>query len=753
VVTLEGPRGTGAATSAESAGPEPFGSGPPTPPWSSAILAAAGVFVLYVVTLAPTTAFWDTSEYIATAHILGIPHPPGNPFFVVVAKVWSLLLSPTGLPVAVRINLLAAATSAGATGFLYLVAHRVLAGFFHGDGLARWGAAASAIIGATAFTVWNQSNVNEKVYTLSVLIIAIVSWLAIRWRDLRDEPGAERYLLWAVFLLAIGSTSHMMSVLPAPALGVLVLLSGPLRLVRARFVGRALALVLLGLSFNFVLPVRASLDPVINEGDPTCASAASAAGAIYTNGRLGCAALGRNLTREQYATPPVSQRKAPFAAQVAMYMQYFEWQWARGLDPSELPRQGRIPFTVLFLGLGLVGLGAAWKTDRVIFSYLAILASTLTLGLVVYLNFKHGYSLSPEITDRAQHEVRERDYFYVAGFMLWGCLAGIGVAWTWHTLAAALGGGVRRYAILAPVLVIALIPLALNWRWASRAGDYAARDWAYDLLMSVEPYGVLFTNGDNDTFPLWYVQEVEEVRRDVTVIVGQYLFTQWYPKQLQALTRPENQRPFDPTLVPGLYADRAPPTEPIVDLTHERMDSVGSVRLDQDLTLPFPNLAVTYPAGMMLNRGQQLALSIIHDAADERPIFFSASGGLLSELGLDRWGVRYGLTTKLVLRSIEDDPSEGLVQGTPEYGAPWYDLKKSLELYDDVYQFRGIRDRLIWADRSTLNIPWQYYVMALQMADVATADGRDDAVVQRMREDALRFQVVAQGGLLGTPGS
>ena len=66
------------------------------PPYLAAILAACGVLVLYVLTLAPTTAFWDTSEYIATAHILGIPHPPGNPLFVVLGKAWSILLAPLG---------------------------------------------------------------------------------------------------------------------------------------------------------------------------------------------------------------------------------------------------------------------------------------------------------------------------------------------------------------------------------------------------------------------------------------------------------------------------------------------------------------------------------------------------------------------------------------------------------------------------------------------------------------------------------
>ncbi|HEX7050217.1 MAG TPA: DUF2723 domain-containing protein, partial [Longimicrobiales bacterium] len=93
-------------------------------PYGAAGLAALAVFALYAATLAPSTQFWDTSEYIATAHILGIPHPPGNPLFVVLARAWELLLAPTGLSVAVRINLFSATMGALAHGFWFLVAHR-----------------------------------------------------------------------------------------------------------------------------------------------------------------------------------------------------------------------------------------------------------------------------------------------------------------------------------------------------------------------------------------------------------------------------------------------------------------------------------------------------------------------------------------------------------------------------------------------------------------------------------------------------
>lgn len=720
-----------------------------TPRTIGALTAGLGAFLLYVVTLAPTTAFWDASEYIATAHIVGIPHPPGNPLFVIVAKVWSLLLAPTGLSVAVRINLFAAATSAGATGFFFLVSHRVLHQYLPDARVALWGAGAAALLGATTFTVWNQSNVNEKVYTLSVLIIAAVSWLCLTWYDKRDEEGSERYLLIALFLLALGSTSHMMSVLPAPAIAALVLVAGPARLIRVAFLSRAVLLVLVGLSFNFVLPVRAALNPVINEGDPSCESMVEASVAVFTGGRAGCRELAANLTREQYQTPPVTARKAPFGAQMATYLQYFEWQWARGLDATPLPSPARLPISLLFLTLGFVGLWTAFRTDRALFAYLFVLAGTLTVALVVYLNFRHGYSLHAELPP-ADREVRERDYFFIAGFLYWGVLAGIGLTWFWDLLARKLGGESRKYGVASGVMVVALIPIVLNWSWATRAGDYAARDWAYDLLMSVEPYAILFTNGDNDTFPLWYLQEVEGIRQDVTVVVGQYLQTTWYLKQLRDETEPDAQRRFDAEFLPGLHEDRPRPSVAITRLTDDEIERVGPVRLGQDLTVPFTRLAVTYPEGMILDRIQQLALRIITDVGDDRPVYFSSAGGLMRDLGLDRWGIKHGLTTRLDLRSIEEE-SDGLVLLAPEYGGDWVDLEKSMTLYDDVYLFRGLRDRDIWPDLSTSMMPMQYYVLALQLSNAIAISGGSRADVDRLMLDAAAFEVVARGGPKGTP--
>src|SRR5438093_13144097 len=130
------------------------------PAYLMAACVSLGALILYILTLAPTTQFWDTSEYIAAANTLGVPHPPGNPLFVLMAHVWGLL--PLAQAYAERINLFAAATSAVSAGCWFLVAERWLRSFVPALWPRRITALAGAIVSATAFTVWNQSVVNEK---------------------------------------------------------------------------------------------------------------------------------------------------------------------------------------------------------------------------------------------------------------------------------------------------------------------------------------------------------------------------------------------------------------------------------------------------------------------------------------------------------------------------------------------------------------------------------------------------------------
>src|SRR6059036_2396736 len=195
------------------------------PPYLMAGLISLGALILYVLTLAPTTQFWDTSEYLAAAYTLGIPHPPGNPLFVIIAHVFGML--PFLKEYAARINLFAAVTSAVSAGCWFLVAERWLRSFVPALSPRRLVALAGAIVSATAFTVWNQSVVNEKVYTLSLLSIALILWLIVRWDDQPAGEAHDHHLLLIIYLLALTATNHMMGVLVGPV--VIILLFPPLK--------------------------------------------------------------------------------------------------------------------------------------------------------------------------------------------------------------------------------------------------------------------------------------------------------------------------------------------------------------------------------------------------------------------------------------------------------------------------------------------------------------------------------------------
>ncbi len=755
------PRRPGAPPAID-ASPEPYSA-----PWLAAALVTTAVWLLYVLTLAPSTQFWDTSEYIAAGHIVGIPHAPGNPLFVLLARAWELLLAPTGLAVAVRTNLFSATASALAHGFWFLVLHRALSASKAGRRIALHGAAAGVILSATAFTVWNQSNVNEKVYTISLLTTALLSWLMLVWRDRRAgvaRPAraaapvrvdtrngatmvaparsvpADRLLVLAAFLLALTATNHMMGLLVAPAMLVFVLATYPRALANPRvwlFAGIA---ALVGLSVFAFLPVRGALHPLINEGDPT----------TWT-GFL------ENVQRKQYAKPsvlvnpvlPYLPRTASLiAAQFANWAQYFDWQWARSVAGTASWFGGIRPLiTLAVLLLGIAGARTLWRSDRASALQLLVLFFTLSVGLTFYLNFRYGftYPLSASLASIPDvREVRERDYFFLIGFSIWGLFSGVGIASLWSAARERIRERLTRGAaatspawrgrmaplLAAPVLALALAPAALNWSWASRADDYSARDWAYNALMSVDPYGVLFTNGDNDTFPLWYLQEVEGVRRDVAIVVTSYLNTTWYAKQVRDSTRPcpegvdpdadptriVCQRPYEPP--PGAVAVATPvrpPGDSVLPLTDAQIEAVAGrfTRLDRPARLAVGNIGTTVPAGTDLTPSDTFITAMLAANLGKRPIHFIVPSPRLAKLNLMDFTVRHGLTFRLENGPVRSGPGTGVVE-IPGDPAPYtlghyVDLAGTESLVKDTFVVRRRpEDRKVWADTATKNIPLYY---------------------------------------------
>ena len=740
------------------------------PPYAMAAVASLVVLLGYVVSLAPTVTFWDAGEFIGTAHIMGTPHPPGTPVFVVLGRVWDLLLGGL-IGTAQATNLMAATFSAGSSAFLFLFMHEALrAGSRDMDpGAAKvfrlGGAFASSLVAAFTFTVW-QNSVETEVYQVAMFSIGAMAWLCWLWRKERGGVTGAHCALLLVFIMGLTLGNHLMALLCGPAVfafmfhvlktqpvkndaeravqwsqfavaltlwvalvGVgtgsrgLIILGLALYLAAAvwafmagawLFAVMALVVAALGASTYAILYVRAGLQPFINEADPS----------TLRN-------LWAVIRREQY--PPRMPWDNPMYAsgegnpgrtlqilglQILNYLQYFDWQFSASLQRAQtLLAPARLPFTLLFTALGIWGAREHRKWDRSSFWLIAGLFATTSIGLILYLNFKPGFSIGYNIfPDREAHEVRERDYFYTVSFVAFGLWCGLGLAAAYRRLRERLAGSAPLAA--APVLLLALLPFTLNFKAADRRHGPAAqlpRDFAYDMLIGVEPYGLLFTNGDNDTFPLWYLQEVEEVRQDVMVVNLSLVNTDWYIRQL----RDNPARPYRPDSnavrlfgadagpVPSCtdrqldslnaYADRAGRRRP--DLSRGRPmclhtlndDQIGAIQpqlLSQDFVLRVGGINQTYPAGTPMYVKDVMVLRLIIEQLGKRPIYFALTAGTGNRMGLDRYITQQGIAFKLW-------PDSQAMTAGRVYFEPFrsiVDVERTRVLAWEVFRYAGLFD-------------------------------------------------------------
>ena len=706
------------------------------PSYLAAGIAGVAVFLLYLITLSPETAMWDTSEYIAAAYTLGIPHPPGNPLFVLVGRVFSIL--PIAPSVAMRINLLAAVSSAVSAAMWFLITERVLVGWFE----QRWqriaGGALAVLIGATAFTVWSQSVVNEKVYTLSLAGMAITAWLTVRWCDDPDGPAADRILVLIAYVCGLGYSNHMAGMLAAPAAGLAVLIRRPRTITRWRLLLAMVGALVLGITPFATQPIRAAHFPAINEGEPTACRDGLKLSCTFSEGTYD--AFMYNFNRGQYGKPELGERQAPLGAQIGMWWLYFKWQWLRDVDGVRPGLQGSL--AAIFLVLGILGGWVHYRRDPRSFAFFGPLMFTLTLLLIYYMNFKYGYSQAPELGDSVPREVRDRDYFYLWSFSAWSVWAALGLTFVWESFAALVGstktqlGGetvelptTRGWALTSPVLLLAFVPLFGNWEASSRHGETDTGDFAIDLLNSVEPYGILVTVGDNDTFPLWYAQEVLGVRRDVVVANTSLLNTDWYTRQL--LRRPVFD--YDSLKGPSAYRGRvwSKPSGPPMNMT---MDEADSVPLGQELSQPQLFIAGNIRAILQprfLARADIFVLKMIQDG--KRSVFFSrTSGAYAFELGLGNYVLTQGLSRKLLPDSITGGP--GLVQ---IQGEGWVDVTRMKALAAEFRAPDALVRKNKWVDRASVGIPYLYvstnYVLAEALSAQGDRAGSEKAIGEAMK--------------------
>jgi hypothetical protein len=499
---------------------------------------AAGVLLLaiYLATLAPDVTFWDAGEFIGAVETLGIPHPPGTPLYILVARCWRLLFG--ALPAALAVNMLSALCTAMAGALTAALVARATGERLHGI--------AAALVAGTMSTIWLNATETE-VYAVSLCLSVLMLWAG----DRAGRSDGSRWTVLTAYLIALAAPLHVSALVAAPSaallagsrtdapldwarllgIGAVGLLTGgvgtgspvvagcgAIGLValgfwpRTRRIAPQLALAsLIALSVLAYLLVRARHDPPINQGNPAT-----------------LASLWEVVARKQYAVAPLWPRQTPLWLQVGNLLEYADWQMAFGLAPWPRPSPWRTPLTAGALALAFFGARVHRRRDPRSWRALLLLLLCGTLGVLLYLNLKAGPSIGYGILpEDALHEARERDYFFALGFWVWGVWAGLGaieLVGRWRASARAWG------------LALAAAPLLLNWKAMNRRREpdaSAPAAVAAALLGDAPPGAVLLVGGDNDTYPLWYLQQARGVRRDVTVVTLPLLGADWYRAELR----------------------------------------------------------------------------------------------------------------------------------------------------------------------------------------------------------------------------
>lgn len=711
------------------------------------MMLALAVFLIcltvYLVTMQPTTSFWDSGEFIATSYILGIPHSPGTPLYVLIGRIFAMLSLP--ISVAQKVNFMSALFGALGVMMVYLVIVEVLR-FMYGEAKSKLGMFAryaGPVVGsffiAFSDTYWIDAT-EAEVYSISAFMMGFCTWLALQWyknprgeldpsvkeqlAGMADKREAKRaiaegekkarshsrnlvYLMIYLLSLGIGlhlgailvyggivllfimikkkafsnfellvftfglavliadMTLHKQSQLTVVGLVIFAVLVVWSTISEGKFALTATSLLILGISVHLFLFIRSGMDPAIDEVDPET-----------------WRQLYAHLRREQYPPINIFNRKASIIFQLQHFGRYFREQF-RLLGDIRLGPLNLGASTIAIPSLiGFYGIATNYNRERKtwVLNFTSLFLNSL--GLLIFLNF-------------SDDEVRERDYFYGAAFYYFAIFIGIGASAFLMMMLEGVRAQKQKFCRwILPVgialVAISLLPLRYHWFDHDRSANYIPRDYAYNMLAGLEPDAIIFTNGDNDTFPLWYITNVEHFRKDVRVANLSLLNTKWYIKQLRD-TEPK---------VP-------------ITLTDKEIDRMRPVRLRDGGVAWVRDLATQH---------------IIQSVHWTRPIYFAVTVPMESWKPYSEYLEMQGMVRQLVPRK-----GRGMVNE--------YMLERNFE---DIFEFRGVLkedgevDNSLYKSRDTKGMFVNFAIASTELARRKAAHKNYEEAVY-WSEYALKF--------------
>lgn len=324
-------------------------------------------------------------------------------------------------------------------------------------------------------------------------------------------------------------------------------------------------------------------------------------------------------------------------------------------------------------------------------------------------------------------EVRERDYFYTPAFIFMSMMFGIGAGILVLLMATSTYAAFATPLAAVLVLVSFLMPCFSNFKEHDRSGLWVPWDYAYNLLNSCRPNAILFTNGDNDTFPLWFAQEVAGIRKDVRVVNLSLGNTDWYIKQMldnepilklsydkesikrdMVLDYSYGNNPNHLTSTWVKNAERLMPKlkERIDQMEGQQLSAADSAKLLQlkvhyQVWDAFHDWASRSRSGIMLTQ-HKLVIDLAMQNMD-KPIHFSTTVGTSNFMGLEKYLVQEGM--------IYDFQKGDL---TPRRGD--FNAERTANLIDSVYKFRGLGDGTAYVNGETLRLLSSYISLYLQIS-------------------------------------